>query len=175
MGFRALLVCAVLWGQMPAQSGPAAGPAAPGVLQSADTQRVVPDAVFFSGQLATVQMRNSGGVRGANGKLTLFAMVDSGGYSSGLRERYQFYVLTDTPIEIDHQRLGPGAYGGGFLNGTGLEVMDLGGKELFHAPYQHDAAMNRPRPLQVVAAGGGSGQYRLYLGRDYVDFRQIAP
>jgi len=50
--------------------------------------------------------------------------------------------------------------------------MDLGGKELFHAPVLHDAGMKRPRPLQVVAGAEGEG-YRLYLGRSYVVFRQL--
>lgn len=175
MVFRTLLVCSLLVLPASAQNRPAAPATAgarAGVLQSTELQTLVPATVFFSGQTATVQLRNSGGVRGADGKLTLVALVDSGGYSSGLKEKYQFYLLTDTPIEIDGKRLAPGAYGGGFLSGTGLELMDLGGNELFHGPVQHDAGMTRPRPLQVVA-GTAPGESRLYLGRDYVVFRQI--
>ena len=184
MVLKTLLIGSLLLLPASAQSHPAsaqshpgtAGTAAtrPGVLQSTELQTLVPATVFFSGQTATVQLRNSGGVRGDDGKLTLVALVDTGGYSSGLKEKYQFYLLTDTPIEIDGKRLSPGAYGGGFLSGTGLEVMDLGGNELFHGPVQHDAGMTRPRPLQVVA-GSAPGESRLYLGRDYVVFRQIKP
>lgn len=179
MGVRTLLlmtalVCPQVLAQSAsgaaAQSAPAAAKTA-GVLTAAELQPLLPATVYFSGQVATVQLRNGGGVRGASGKLTMFVMVDSGGYSSGLRERYQFYVLTDTAVEIAGKRLPAGAYGGGFLSGTGLEVMDLGGEELFHAPTVHDAGMTRPRPLQVMAGGGGT--YRLYLGRDYVEFRQV--
>lgn len=167
-----LLVCSLLWVQAPAQSGPAAPTlAAAGVLKPAELQSLIPPTVYFSGQVTTVQMRNSGGVRGSGGKLTLFAMVDSGGYSSGLSDRYQFYLLTDTALEMDGKHVPPGAYGGGFLKGPGLELMDLGGDELFHAPVQHDGAMARPRPLQVIA-GTAPGEYRLYLGRDYIAFRQ---
>jgi hypothetical protein len=173
MGLKTLLLCTLLWVQAPAGSAPAP-PAKAGVLSAAEVQPLLPEKVYFSGQLATVQMRNSGGVRGSGGKLTLFAMVDSSGYSTGVRERYQFYLLTDSGVEIAGQRLNPGAYGAGFMNGPGFEVMDLGGHELFHAPYLHDAAMARPRPLQVVP-GGAAGEYRLYLGRDYVAFHQIAP
>lgn len=167
-----LLMTALVCPQMMAQNAPAA-PSKPGVLSAAELQPLIPPSVYFSGQVATVQLRNGGGMRGANGKLTMFVMVDSGGYSSGLRERYQFYLLTDTAIEIAGKRLPAGAYGGGFLSGTGLEVMDLGGTELFRAPTVHDAGMARPRPLQVVAGGGG-GDYRLYMGREYVEFRQAA-
>lgn len=139
-----------------------------GVLNATQIQASFPATVYFSGQMTTVQMRNAGGVRWSEGKQTLFAMVDAGGYSSGMRERYQFYILTDVPVEIGGKHLPAGAYGAGFLANEGLEVMDLGGTELFHAPVQHDSAMQRPRPLQVTP--GGNGHYRLYLGRDYVEF-----
>ena len=139
-----------------------------GVLNANQVQALFPAAVYFSGQMATVQLRNAGGVRWSAGKQTLFGMVDASGYSTGMRERYQFYILSDVPIEIAGKHLAAGAYGAGFLSDKGLEVMDIGGTELFHAPVQHDAAMQRPRPLQVTA--GGSGHYRLYLGRDYVEF-----
>jgi hypothetical protein len=143
-----------------------------GVLDAARVQSLFPESVYFAGQKATVQIRNAGGVRWAEGKQTLFGMVDTGGYSSGVRDKYQFYILTDAPVEIGGKRLPAGAYGAGFVNGQGsgssLEVMDLGSAELFHAPTQHDAGLRRPRPLEVVA--GANGHYRLYLGRDFVDF-----
>lgn len=139
-----------------------------GVLNAAQMQALFPASVYFSGQTATVQLRNAGGVRWSEGKQTLFGMVDAGGYSSGMREKYQFYILSDVSIDIAGKRLPAGAYGAGFLTDKGLEVMDMGGTELFHAAVKHDAAMQRPRPLQVT--DGGNGSYRLYLGRDYVDF-----
>jgi len=139
-----------------------------GVLNAAQMQALFPASVYFSGQTATVQLRNAGGVRWSEGKQTLFGMVDAGGYSSGMREKYQFYILSDVSIDIAGKRLPAGAYGAGFLTDKGLEVMDMGGTELFHAAVKHDAAMQRPRPLQVT--DGGNSSYRLYLGRDYVDF-----
>lgn len=139
-----------------------------GVLGPSQLQSLFPGTVYFSGQMTTVQMRNTGGVRWREGKQTLFGMVDAGGYSSGMKERYQFYVLTDVPVEIGGKHLSAGAYGAGFLGERGFEVMDLGGTELFHTAVQHDSGMRRPRPLQVTAAT--NGHYRLYLGRDYVDF-----
>jgi hypothetical protein len=141
-----------------------------GVLSAAQTQTLFPPAVYFSGQTATVQMRNSAAVRWSHGKQTMFGIVDASGYSSGIKERYQFYVLTDVPIEIDGKHLAPGAYGAGFLSNEGFEVMDLGGNELFHAPVRHDEALKRPRPLIVTT--DPNGNYRLYLGRDYVQFSQ---
>jgi len=141
-----------------------------GLLQSVELQALVPATVYFSGQVATVQVRNSAGVRWSSGKNTLFAIVDTGGYSSALRERYQFYVISDMPIEIGGKRLPAGAYGAGFLDPPGMVVMDLGGNEVFHTAVAQDTEMKRPRPLQVIA-GGKPGEYRLCVGRSYVTFR----
>lgn len=140
-----------------------------GVLQASDLQTLVPPTVYFSGQSASVQLRNSAGVRWEKSKQTLFAMVDVSGYSSAVRDRYQFYILTDTAIDLAGHVLPPGAYGAGFLENAGLLVMDLGGTEIFRAPYSPDATMKRPRPLQVMP-GVAAGEYRLYLGRNYVAF-----
>lgn len=154
------LFCLAGFGQSPGTSS---------VLQTGDLQTLVPPTVYFSGQTATVQLRNSAGVHWAPSKATLFAMVDASGYSSALRDRYQFYILTDVSVEIAGHTLPPGAYGAGFLETTGLLVMDLGGNELFHSPFSDDPELKRPRPLQVFGGSGG-GEYRLYLGRHYVTF-----
>ena len=159
-----LLLLSPLMGTMSAQTANQQT----GVLNPTQIQALFPAAVYFSGQMATVQLRNAGGVRWSEGKQTLFGMVDASGYSTGMRERYQFYILSDVPVNIGGKRLPAGAYGAGFLADKGFEVMDLGGTEIFHAAVQRDAAMQRPRPLQVTAAG--SEHYRLYLGRDYVEF-----
>lgn len=141
------------------------------VLQTTDLETLIPSAVYFGGQTATVQLRNSAGVRWDQSKQTLFAMVDVSGYSSVLRDRYQFYILTDVPVELAGHPLPAGAYGAGFLENDRLLVMDLGGTEVFHVPYSADSSMGRPRPLQVLA-GGAPGEYRLYLGRNYVSFHR---
>jgi hypothetical protein len=141
----------------------------PGVLPPAQVQQLMPPSVFFKGQTATTQVRNSFGVRFANGGLVLAGLVDTGGYSTAVRGRYQFYLLNDTPIELGLSHLPPGAYGGGFLPDGTLLVMDLGGNELFRIPITHDPDLRRPRPLQIVP-GSTPEVFRLYLGRDYVAF-----
>jgi len=143
---------------------------ATGVLAPAEVERLMPPSVFFSGQSATVQMRNSAAIRFPGDGIILAGMVDTGGYSSGVRDRYQFYLLTDTAIEVGGKRIVPGAYGGGFLS-DGFLLMDLGAHELLRVPVTVDSSMKRPRPLQFVA-GPQAGEYRLYLGRSYVTLKQ---
>ena len=55
------------------------------VLKPADTQKLLPASVFYRGQTATTQVRNSGGVKFADGFYVLAAMVDNSGYASDLR------------------------------------------------------------------------------------------
>ncbi len=49
--------------------------------------------------------------------------------------------------------------------------MDLAANDLVQATSQRDAEMKRPVPLQVVASST-AGSYRLYAGRDYIEFRR---
>ena len=155
------------------KKAPAAAPAKVGVLKAAEVgDKLFPDKVFFRGQSASVQARNTGGVRYADDFLVMAGLVDSSGYSSGIREKYQAYLLTEVPLEIGGQTLKPGAYGVGFLEGNKFVVMDLGANDVFQASSTKDAEMKRPVPLQFVA-GPDAGKYRLYKGRDYVEFHRV--
>jgi hypothetical protein len=146
-------------------------PAPDTVLKAADTTKLFPDHVFFRGQSASVQLRNSGGVHFADDFYVLASLVDSSGYSSGIKEKYQGYLLNEVTLEIGGQTLKPGAYGFGFLPGGKFVVMDLGANDVLQGSSQHDADMKRPVPLQVVASST-EGTYRLYVGRDYLEFRR---
>ena len=131
--------------------------------------KLLPEAVFFRGQTAPVQQRNSSGVRFADGFFFLVGLVDNSGYSSGIREKYQGYLITEVPVEVGGHTLKPGAYGFGFLDGNKFVVMDLGANDVLNGGSTKDAEMKRPTPLQVVAAKD-AGKYRLYHGREYVEF-----
>jgi hypothetical protein len=144
-------------------------PAKDTVLQAADIKgKLFPESVFFRGQSAPVQMRNTGGVHFTDDLYLLAGMVDNSGYSTGIREKYQAYLLSEVTLQIAGQTLKPGAYGVGFIEGGKFVVMDLAANDIFQAGSQRDAEMKRPVPLQVVAAEGA--KYRLYMGRDFVEF-----
>jgi hypothetical protein len=154
--------------QTPANSAPVKE----GILTAADVgNKLLPEKVFFRGQIAPVQARNTGGVRYADGYLVFAGLVDSSGYSTGIREKYQAYLINEVPVEIGGQTLKPGAYGIGFLEGNKFVVMDLGANDVLQAASAKDAEMKRPVPLQFTAAAG-AGNYRLYHGRDYVEFHR---
>jgi hypothetical protein len=142
------------------------------VLKAADiTTKIFPERVFFRGQTAPAQLRNTGGVHYGDDFYVLAGLVDSSGYSTGIKEKYQGYLLNEVTLEIGGQALKPGAYGFGFLPGGKFVVMDLGANDVLQGSSQHDGEMKRPIPLQV-AASSTAGSYRLYIGRDYVELRR---
>jgi hypothetical protein len=98
----------------------------------------------------------------------LAGLVDNSGYSTGIREKYQAYLITEVTLQFGGETLKPGAYGMGFLEGAKFVVLDLAAGELLRTPSQKDTEIKRPVPLQVVAAA--NGKYRLYAGRDFVEF-----
>ncbi len=134
------------------------------LLTPAQTQKLLPAAVYFKGQSATTQIRNSGGVKFADGAYLLAVMVDTSGYSSEVAQKYQAYLITEDAINVGGRALPAGIYGVGFVAGQ-FVVMDVGAHTLLSVPSASDEAMKRPRPLEVVADGGA---YRLYEGRQYV-------
>jgi hypothetical protein len=140
-------------------------------LTATEAAKFLPATVFFRGQSAPIQARNSGGVQFTKDALLLVALVDTAGYSSSVQEKYQAYLITEASIDIEGHQLQPGAYGCGFVAGNTFVVMDIGGHDLFSVRSAKDSTLHRPTPLQVLPAPDGSG-YRLYVGRDYVDFAQ---
>ncbi len=138
-----------------------------GLLSAALTEKLLPPSVLYKGQQAPVQSRNSGAIRYADGSLLIVSLVDSSGYSTGVREKYQFFLYTERTVSFGDKSLPPGFYGAGFLANNTLVVTDVSGRDLITTPTTVDSAMKRPRPLQIVASPD-AGTLRLYLGRSFV-------
>lgn len=136
------------------------------VLEPPAMQKLMPAEVFYRGQVATTQLRNSGGVKFSDGYYVLASLVDTSGYSSGVAANYQAYFITEVPIHVGGMRLGAGVYGIGFVANSKFVVTDVGAHHVLTAGSQQDSSLKRPMPLQVVAEPGG--KFRLYSGRTYV-------
>lgn len=166
-----LLLLAFSLRPMPAVEAGGAPAGQDTVLKASDiTPKIFPEHVFFRGQVAPAQLRNTGGVHFADDLFVLAGLVDSSGYSTAIKEKYQAYLLSEVTLEISGQTLKPGAYGFGFVSEKFI-LMDLAANNLIEAPGQRDAEMKRPVPLQV-AASSAAGTYRFYVGRDFIEFRR---
>lgn len=163
-----LLLCFVFVTPLRGQKGTAPGAT---ILTPSDVVNIMPATVFFRGQSATVQIRNTYGLRFPGGKLLLAGLVDTSGYSTGIKTKYQGYLLTESELTIGGKTLLPGAYGFGFIANNQFVVMDLGAHDVFQVASTVDSAMKRPRPL-LIRPGMHPGAFRLYAGRSYVTIRR---
>jgi hypothetical protein len=136
------------------------------VLKPAEVQKLLPASVYYKGQSAPAQLRNSGGVKFADGSYMLATLVDNSGYASDVAAKYQAYFVTEGAIKVGGQDLPAGVYGVGFIVGDKLVITDVGGHDVLNVGSSNDQALKRPMPLQVAADPGGG--FRLYAGRRYV-------
>jgi hypothetical protein len=137
------------------------------VLGPADTPKLLPTSVFYRGQQAPTELRNSGGVKFADGFFVLTTLVDTSGYSTGVQAKYQAYFITEVPIKVGGESLAAGIYGVGFV-GSKFVVTDVGAHDVLTVAASEDPGLKLPRPLQVTVDPAGG--YRLYAGRKYVGF-----
>jgi hypothetical protein len=157
LGFAAMIAPV----RLPAQAGDT-------VLKPADTQKLLPASVYYKAQSAPTQLRNSTGIKFADGYYVLATMVDTSGYSSGVAAKYQAYFITEVPLRFGSENLPAGIYGIGFVDGGKFVVTDVGAHDVFSISSSTDDGIKRPIPLQIIA--DPSGGYRLYAGRKYVSF-----
>lgn len=147
-----------------------AAPAQTKILTPQDVGSLMPHSVFFRGQTASVQLRNTFGLRFADGAIVLAGLVDNSGYATAIQQKYQGYILSETALTINGETLPAGAYGFGFVANNVFVVMNLGAHDVLQVTSKTDATMLHPRPLQL-AAGTHPGSYRLYEGRTFISIR----
>lgn len=142
------------------------------ILKAADIPATLyPERVFFRGKTAPTQHRNTAGVHFADDMYVLAGLVDNSGYATGVKEKYQAYLITEVPLEIGGQHVNAGAYGFGFVQDGKFVLMDLGAHDLFRIDAHHDADMKHPVPFQIVA-GSNAGSYLIYSGRNSIEFKR---
>ena len=138
----------------------------PTVLAAQELTRIVPSGFYFQGLSASTQTRNSAAARFGTNRYVISGLVDTSGYSSDVREKYQGFFITDSPMSLGGTAVDVGAYGFGFTGDGKFNLMDLSGKDLITVSTTKDSGLRRPRPLVMTTVGG---RLRLYSGRDYVE------
>ena len=110
-------------------------------------------------------MRNSAAARFGAKRHVIAGLVDTSGYSTEVRAKYQGFFITDSPIIVGGSDLAAGAYGFGFSNDGKFNIFDVGGTAVMSVGAPKDTALRRPRPLMMVKEKDG---LRLYSERSYV-------
>jgi hypothetical protein len=134
------------------------------LLNGDDLRKAVPTEYFYRGQKAPVQLRNATGFQLANGKMTIFALVDASGYATSIQQKYQGLLITESKLNIGGSELAPGQYGFGFVEGKFM-VMDVANSDVLNTASQTDQELKRAVPLKLVEDGG---EYKLYAGKKWV-------
>jgi hypothetical protein len=135
------------------------------ILAGAELPQVVPPGFYFQGLSAPTQMRNSAAARFGTKRFVIAGLVDTSGYAADVRAKYEGFFITDSPVSINGNDLGTGAYGFGFSNNGKMQILDLAGNQILSISTTKDDDLKRPRPLMMTKAGDG---IRFYSGKDYV-------
>ena len=135
------------------------------ILNEEQLKVVLPSGFYFEGRSGPTQTRNSAAVRFGEKRFVIVALIDTAGYSSDVREKYEGFLITDSVITLGGKTLSTGAYGFGVTKEGKMNVFDLGGKPLLSLPAPKDTELKAPRPLTIV---NGADGLRIYRGRNYI-------
>jgi hypothetical protein len=145
----------------------AAAQGGPTVVAAADLKKVVPEAYFFRGLSATTQLRNSAAIHYPDDFYVLAGLVDTSGYSSDVKAKYNGFFITEKTLKFGSNTLPPGEYGMGYTADGKFHILSVAGDELLVAEIVVDDKLARPQPLKIVMDGTTA---KLYLGKKYVSF-----
>lgn len=137
----------------------------PAILSVDELKSVVPPGFYFEGQTAPTQMRNAAAIRFGNNHHLIAALVDTSGYASGIRSKYEGFLICDTNVELGNKSLPLGSYGFGIGEDGKFNLYDIGGNPVTQIQSTRDAQLKTPRPLSIVKSGN---EFRLYRGRNYL-------
>lgn len=133
------------------------------LLDSAEVEKLLPKTHYEEGDNLPVQARNAAAVRLPGGKRVLAALVDTTGYSSQVRARYQGMLILEQAVELATRIVPAGIYGWG-IQGDSLTVYDAGGGTAAGTRALKDPEIAPVKPLQVVLRHGA---ICVYAGKQY--------
>ena len=113
-------------------------------------------------------MRNSAAIRYPDDFYVMAGLVDTSGYSSDVKAKYNGFFITEKKLRFDGgAMLAPGQYGMGYTPEGKFHILNVAGDEVLVADIMVDDKLARPQPLKIVMDGATA---KLYLGKKYVSF-----
>jgi len=135
----------------------------------------MPKDFYLEGNAIPTEKRNAAMVKTPGGARVIFALLDTTGYSSQIKQKYIGMVITEGKVSVCGKSLGVGSYGFGLdrpapksNDDAKFHLYDQAGSEVTSCAAPVDSAMKMAKPLQVSAAGVGAS---LELGRYKVEIR----
>jgi hypothetical protein len=138
-------------------------------------ERAVPKDFYLEGNAIPVEVRNATLLK-TGGARALFALIDTTGYSSQIRQKYIGMLISESSISICGKSVHVGSYGFGLerpaetsLKEAKFFMYDQAGEKVVECNAKRDSKIRQPKPLQAVLIQGVPA--RLYLGRYWVDLK----
>ncbi len=139
--------------------------------------KIVPRDFVLEENSIPTEKRNSTLVLTPSGSRLIAGLLDTSGYSSQVQEKYLGMLIAEGNVEVCGHPLAIGSYGFGLAKAKGTAggpsskffLYNQAGKRVAECAAKVDEKLESPRPLQVVASGGGTA--RLYLGRTWVELK----
>jgi len=164
-----ILACAALPGHLRAQG-------AFQVVTGKDFDAALPKDFYLEGNAIPTQKRNAALVKTAAGARVLIALIDTTGYSSQIKQKYEGMLITEGGLSVGGHKLGVGSYGFGYTKPAATSDEDAtfflynqAGEKVAECKAKKDTKIAQPKPLQVVA--GKAEPARLYFGRYWVELK----
>ncbi len=135
-----------------------------------------PKDFYLEGNAIPTEKRNAALVKTPAGARVLFALIDTTGYSSQIKQKYIGMVINEGQISVCGTSVGVGSYGFGLdkpaaqsKEGGKFHLYNQAGTEVASCAAPQDAGMKMPKPLQVSVGKGGPAA--LELGKFKVEIK----
>jgi hypothetical protein len=135
----------------------------------------LPKDFYLEGNAIPTEKRNAAMLKTPAGARVLFALIDTAGYSSQIKQKYIGMVISEGTISICGKNVAVGSYGFGLDKPTAgskgdatFHLYNQAGSEVASCSAPMDSTMKMAKPLQVSAGQGGAA---LELGRYKVEIK----
>ncbi|MHB8655087.1 MAG: hypothetical protein ACYDA9_14555 [Terriglobia bacterium] len=135
----------------------------------------IPHEFYLEGNAIPTEKRNAALVKTPKGARILFALIDTAGYSSQIKQKYIGMLIAEGRISVCGKAVDVGSYGFGLdrppatsKDDSKFHLYNQAGTEVTSCSAPYDATIKIPKPLQVSVSKDGSaflmlGRYRLEI------------
>jgi hypothetical protein len=135
----------------------------------------MPKDFYLEGNAIPTEKRNAAMLKTANGARLLFALLDTAGYSSQIKQKYIGMIIAEKKLSVCSISVGIGSYGFGLDRPPAASSQDAkffvynqAGEKVGECASKKDSSVKMPKPLAVEAGKEGA---KLYLGRYWVEVK----
>jgi hypothetical protein len=138
----------------------------------------MPKDFYVEGNSIPTEKRNAAMLKNANGRQTIFAILDTSGYSSAVQEKYKGMLISAAHVTVCGHGVSIGSYAFGLKNPEGAQgesaksiqfiLYNQGGDKLWDCAAERDEALKQPTPLEAVSKADA---VRIYFGRHWIEVK----